>query len=160
MFSRAQKGTSETIIPQEIIGAVENVGFLESIPLWAVTLLGSIFITILSFIMILTVYGRFFKLYIYTAISPIPLSASVGEATQNIAYTFMKSYVGVCLEGVMIVLVCVIFSAFASAPPVIDTDASAVSMLWSYISKIVFNMLILVGTVKMSYRLVKDMMGL
>ena len=110
--------------------------------------------------MILTVYGRFFKLYIYTAISPIPLSASAGEATQNIAYTFMKSYAGVCLEGVMIVLVCVIFSAFASAPPVIDTDASAVSMLWSYIGKIVFNMLILVGTVKMSDRLVKDMMGL
>lgn len=145
MFSRAQKGTSETIIPQEIIGAVENVGFLESIPLWAVTLLGSIFITILSFIMILTVYGRFFKLYIYTAISPIPLSASAGEATQNIAYTFMKSYAGVCLEGVIIVLVCVILSAFASAPPVIDTDASAVSMLWSCIGKIVFiNMLILV----------------
>ena len=159
MFSRAQKGTSETIIPQEIIGAVENVGFLESIPLWAVTLLGGIFITILSFIMILTVYGRFFKLYIYTAISPIPLSASAGEATQNIAYTFMKSYAGVCLEGVMIMLVCVILSAFASAPPVIDTDASAVSMLWSYIGKIVFNMLILVGTVKMSDRLVKDMMG-
>ena len=152
--------TSETVIPQEIIDAVENVGFLESIPLWAVTLLGGIFITILSFIMILTVYGRFFKLYIYTAISPIPLSASAGEATQNIAYTFMKSYAGVCLEGAMIVLACVIFSAFASAPPVIDTDASAVSMLWSYIGEIVFNMLILVGTVKMSDRLVKDMMGL
>ncbi len=152
--------TSETVIPQEIIDAVENVGFLESIPLWAVTLLGGIFITILSFIMILTVYGRFFKLYIYTAISPIPLSASAGEATQNIAYTFMKSYAGVCLEGAMIVLACEIFSAFASAPPVIDTDASAVSMLWSYIGEIVFNMLILVGTVKMSDRLVKDMMGL
>ena len=152
--------TSETVIPQEIIEAVENVGFLESIPLWAVTLLGGIFITILSFIMILTVYGRFFKLYIYTAISPIPLSASAGEATQNIAYTFMKSYAGVCLEGAMIVLACVIFSAFASAPPVIDADASAVSMLWSYIGEIIFNMLILVGTVKMSDRLVKDMMGL
>ena len=152
--------TSETVIPQEIIEAVENVGFLESIPLWAVTLLGGIFITILSFIMILTVYGRFFKLYIYTAISPIPLATSAGEATQNIAYTFMKSYAGVCLEGAMIVLACVIFSAFASAPPVIDTDASAVSMLWSYIGEIVFNMLILVGTVKMSDRLVKDMMGL
>ena len=63
-----------TMIPQEIIDAVNNTGFLESIPLWAVTLLGSVFITILSFIMILTVYGRFFKIYMYTAISPIPLS--------------------------------------------------------------------------------------
>lgn len=151
---------TETFIPQEIIDAVENVGFLESIPLWAVTLLGGIFITILSFVLILTVYGRFFKLYMYTAISPIPLAASAGESTQNVAYTFLKSYAGVCLEGAMIVLACIIFSAFASSAPVVDTDASAVSMLWSYIGELIFNMLILVGTVKMSDRLVKDMMGL
>lgn len=151
---------TETVIPQEIIDAVENVGFLESIPLWAVTLLGGIFITILSFVLILTVYGRFFKLYMYTAISPIPLAASAGESTQNVAYTFLKSYAGVCLEGAMIVLACIIFSAFASSAPIVDTDASAVSMLWSYIGELIFNMLILVGTVKMSDRLVKDMMGL
>ena len=151
---------TETVIPQEIIDAVENVGFLESIPLWAVTLLGGIFITILSFVLILTVYGRFFKLYMYTAISPIPLAASAGESTQNVAYTFLKSYAGVCLEGAMIVLACIIFSAFASSAPVVDTDASAVSMLWSYLGELIFNMLILVGTVKMSDRLVKDMMGL
>lgn len=151
---------TETVIPQEIIDAVENVGFLESIPLWAVTLLGGIFITILSFVLILTVYGRFFKLYMYTAISPIPLAASAGESTQNVAYTFLKSYAGVCLEGAMIVLACIIFSDFASSAPVVDTDASAVSMLWSYIGELIFNMLILVGTVKMSDRLVKDMMGL
>lgn len=151
---------TETVIPQEIIDAVENVGFLESIPLWAVTLLGGIFITILSFVLILTIYGRFFKLYMYTAISPIPLAASAGESTQNVAYTFLKSYAGVCLEGAMIVLACIIFSAFASSAPVVDTDASAVSMLWSYIGELIFNMLILVGTVKMSDRLVKDMMGL
>ena len=151
---------TETVIPQEIIDVVENVGFLESIPLWAVTLLGSIFITILSFVMILTVYGRFFKLYMYTAISPIPLAASAGESTQNVAFTFLKSYAGVCLEGAMIVLVCIIFSSFASAASVVDTDTSAVSMLWSYIGELIFNMLILVGTVKMSDRIVKDMMGL
>ena len=151
---------TETVIPQEIIDAVENVGFLESIPLWAVTLLGGIFITILSFVLILTVYGRFFKLYMYTAISPIPLAASAGESTQNVAYTFLKSYAGVCLEGAMIVLACIIFSAFASSAPVVDTDASAVSMLWSYIGELIFNMVILVGTVKMSDRLAKDMMGL
>lgn len=120
---------TQTIIPQEIIDAVNNCGFMESIPLWAVTLLGSIFITILSFIMILTVYGRFFKIYMYTAISPIPLSAAAGESTQNIAYTFLKSYAGICLEGAIIVLACIIYSAFASSPPIIDATASAVSMV-------------------------------
>lgn len=154
-------GTAEsTVIPQEIIDAVNNTGFLESIPLWAVTLLGSIFITILSFIMILTVYGRFFKIYMYTAISPIPLSAAAGESTQNTAFTFIKSYAGVCLEGAIILLSCVIFSAFASSAPAIDTSASSVSMIWSYIGELIFNMLVLVGTIKMSDRIVKEMMGL
>ena len=154
-------GTAEsTVIPQEIIDAVNNTGFLESIPLWAVTLLGSIFITILSFIMILTVYGRFFKIYMYTAISPIPLAAAAGESTQNTAFTFIKSYAGVCLEGAIILLSCVIFSAFASSAPAIDTSASAVSMIWSYIGELIFNMLVLVGTIKMSDRIIKEMMGL
>ena len=140
--------------------AIDDCGFLESIPLWAVTLLGGIFITILSFVLILTVYSRFFKLYMYTAISPIPLSASASESTQSVAVTFIKSYMGVCLEGAIIVLACVIFSAFASSAPAIDAEASAVTMLWTYIGEIVFNMLVLVGTVKMSDRIVKDMMGL
>lgn len=151
---------TNTVLPQEIIDAVEDCGFLESIPLWAVSLLGSIFITILAFVMILTVYGRFFKLYMYTAISPVPLSCSAGETTQSVTVTFLKSYAGVCLEGAVIILSCIIFSAFAASPPVVDIDASAVSMVWSYITEIIFNMLILVGTVKMSDHVVKDMMGL
>lgn len=152
--------TSETIIPQEIIDAVNECGFLESIPLWAVTLLGGIFITILSFVMILTVYGRFFKLYMYTAISPIPLSACAGESTQNIAITFLKSYAGVCFEGAIIVLACIIFSVFVASPPAVDVNASAISMVWSYVGEVIFNMLVLVGIVKMSDRIVKEMMGL
>lgn len=151
---------TNTVLPQEIIDAVEDCGFLESIPLWAVSLLGSIFITILAFVMILTVYGRFFKLYMYTAISPVPLSCAAGETTQSVTVTFLKSYAGVCLEGAVIILSCIIFSAFAASPPVVDVDASAVSMVWSYITEIIFNMLILVGTVKMSDHVVKDMMGL
>lgn len=151
---------NRTVLPQEIIDAVNGCGFLESIPLWAVTLLGGIFITVLSFVLILTVYGRFFRIYMYTAISPIPLSFAAGEATQSTAMTFIKSYAGVCLEGAIIVLACIIYTAFASSPPVVDTTASTASMVWSYVGEIIFNMLILVGTVKMSDRVVKDMMGL
>ena len=69
----------QTVLPQEIIDAVESCGFFESIPLWAVTLIGGLFITILSFIMIMTVYGRFFRLYLYTAIAPVPCPPSPGN---------------------------------------------------------------------------------
>ena len=52
-----------TVLPSEIVTAIEDCGFLESIPLWAVTLIGGLFIWVLSFVMILSVYGRFFKLF-------------------------------------------------------------------------------------------------
>ena len=150
----------ETILPQEIINAIEECGFLESVPLWAVTLIGSLFITVLSFVMVMTVYGRFFKLYLYTAIAPVPLAAFAGESTQSVGVSFLKSYAAVCLEGAIIVLGCIIFSVFAATPPVIDPDAATVSMVWSYVGELIFNMLVLVGTVKMADRVVREMMGL
>ena len=151
---------TKTVLPQEIITAVKDCGFFESIPLWAVTLIGGLFVTVLSFIMILTVYGRFFKLYLYTAIAPIPLSTIAGEPTQRICASFLKSFTAVCLEGAIIVLSCIIFSLFASSPPVVDTTASAVTQVWKYIGELIFNMLVLVGTIKMSDRVIREMMGL
>ena len=150
----------QTVLPQEIVTAVEDCGFFESIPLWAVTLSGGLFITVLSFIMIMSVYGRFFKLYLYTAIAPVPLSAFAGEPSQSVGKSFIKSYSAVCLEGAIIVLACIIFSVFAASPPVVNPDAAAVTMVWSYIGELVFNMLVLVGAVKMGDRVVREMMGL
>lgn len=153
-------GAQQTVLPQEIITAVEECGFFESIPLWAVTLIGGLFIWVLSFVMILSVYGRFFKMFMYTAIAPIPLSSIAGEPSQNIGKSFLKGYAAVCLEGAIIVLACIIFSVFAASPPVVDVDAAAVSMVWSYIGELIFNMLILVGSIKMADRIVHEMMGL
>lgn len=151
---------TQTVLPEAIVQAIQNCGFFESIPLWAVTLIGGLFITVFSFIMILTVYGRFFKLYLYTAIAPVPLASFAGEPSQSIGKAFLKGYAAVCLEGAIIVLACVIFSVFASSPPVVDTSASAVTMVWSYVGELIFNMLVLVGAVKMADRVVREMMGL
>ena len=153
-------GATATVLPDSIVTAVENCGFFESIPLWAVTLIGGLFITVLSFIMIMTVYGRFFKLYLYTAIAPVPLSTFAGEPSQNVGKSFIKSYAAVCLEGAIIVLACIIFSLFASSPPVVDPNAAAVTQVWSYVGELIFNLLILVGAVKMADRVVREMMGL
>lgn len=160
MTSAGFGSATQTVLPSTIVDAIEDCGFFESIPLWAVTLIGGLFVWVLSFIMILSVYGRFFKMYMYTAISPIPLSTFAGEPTQNVGKSFLKSYAAVCLEGAIIVLACIIFSVFAASPPVVDPDAAAASMVWSYIGELIFNMLILVGAVKMADRVVKEMMGL
>lgn len=153
-------GATETVLPESIVTAIEDVGFFDSIPLWAVTLIGGLFITVLSFVMIMSVYGRFFRLYLYTAMAPVPLSTFGGEPTQNVGKSFLKSYCAVCLEGAIVVLACIIFSLFAASPPAVDSSAAAVTQVWSYVGELIFNMLVLVGAVKMSDRVVREMMGL
>lgn len=106
-------------------------------------------------------YGKRWALtLLYTAIAPIPLSTFAGEPSQSVGKSFIKSYAAVCLEGAIIVLACIIFSLFAAAPPAVNPDAAAVSMVWSYIGELVFNMLVLVGAIKMADRVVREMMGL
>lgn len=160
MASSGMSQFQNTTLPQEMITTIESCGFFESIPLWAVTLIGGLLITVLSFILIMTVYGRFFKLYMYTALAPIPLSTFAGEPSQSVGKSFVRSYCAVLLEGAVILLSCIIFSLFASTPPVVDTSAAAVTQIWSYIAQLSFNMLVLVGTVKMSDRIIREMIGL
>lgn len=147
-------------LPDVIQTKIFECGFFESIPLWIVTLLGSLFITILSFIMLLTVYSRFFQLYMYTALAPIPLSTFAGEGTSSVGKQFLKSYAGVCLQGAIVVLGCIIYSSFITTPPEdFDTSLSAVQLVWNYVGEVIFNMLVLVGAVKMSERVIKEMIG-
>lgn len=148
------------VIPDSMITAIESVSFLDSIPLWAVTILGGLAVTILSFIMILSVYGRFFKIFMYAAIAPVPLSSFAGEPSQSVGKSFVKSYAAVCLEGAIIVLACIIYSLFASSPPTVDASAATITQVWGYVGELIFNMLVLVGMVKMADRIVREMMGL
>ena len=153
--------TTSASLPGEIVSAIEDVGFMQSIPLWLVSFLGSLFITVMSIILILTVYGRFFKLYLYTAISPLPFASFAGENTSGIGKAFVKSYMGVCLEGAVIVLACLIYSAFLSgSSPTVDSSLPAVTMAWEYIGELIFNMLILTGLVKGADRIVREMFSL
>lgn len=161
MSASGLSAVQATTLPPEIVTKISAVSFGESIPLWLVTLLGSLFIWVLSLIMILTVYSRFFKLYMATALAPIPLAAFAGEPTSSIGKSFLKSYAAICLEGCVIVLACIIFSAFASSPPAVgDTSLSAVTLVWNYIGELLFNMLVLVGAIKMSDRIIRELMGL
>ncbi len=160
MTSAGFDSATETILPDDIVTAIEDCGFWESIPLWAVTLIGCLAIWVMSLIMIMSVYGRFFKLYLYSAIATIPLSTFAGEPSQSVGKAFLKSYAAVCLEGAIIVLACIIFSVFAASPPTVDTSAAPVTMVWSYVGELLFNMLVLVGTVKLADRVVRDMLGL
>lgn len=157
----ASIGMATTVtLPQQMQDAIKDLTFLQAIPVWAVSLIGSLVVIVLAFVMVMSVYGRFFKLYLYTAIAPIPLATFAGEPSSHIGKGFLKSYAAVCLEGAIIVLGCVIFSVFAAAPPAIDATVSPTRMVWSYMGELIFNLLVLTGTIKMADRVVREMFGL
>ena len=149
-------------VPETVIDAVENSRLTDSILLLEVTLIGCLLIWVVSFIMLITVYGRIIKIIMYAAIAPIPLSTFAGEPTQNIGKSFLKSFAGVCIEGVVIVLACAIYSSFSmtSLIPESETATEAASIVWNYLGGLLLNMLILCGTVKAADRVSREMMGL
>ena len=91
MTSSGLSALTATTLPDEMVAMIEDVGLIESIPLWAITLLGSLFIWVLALVMILTVYSRFFKLYIATAIAPVPLASFAGQPSSSIGVAFRQS---------------------------------------------------------------------
>ena len=151
----------EFSIPSSVQSKFDSIGILDgAIPVWAVCFIAHIALIVIGIVLLLTVYGRFFRIYMYTAIAPIPLSTLAGQPTENIAKSFLKSYAGVCMQGVVIVLACIIFTAYAASMPQMDTSAEPIKMVWGYVSEVVFNMLVLLGLVKGSDRIIHDMMGL
>ena len=151
----------EFSIPSTVQSKFESIGILDgAIPVWAVCFIAHIAFIVIAIVLLLTVYGRFFRIYMYTAIAPIPLSTMAGQPTEGIAKSFLKSYAGVCMQGVVIVLACIIFTAYAGSMPQIDPSKDAIAMVWTYVSEVLFNMLVLLGLVKGSDRIIHDMMGL
>ena len=151
----------EFSIPTKVQATFNSIGILDgAIPIWAVCFIAHIAFIIIGIVLLLTVYGRFFRIYMYTAIAPIPLSTLAGQPTENIAKSFLKSYAGVCMQGVVIVLACVIYTAYAASMPQMDTTVQPIQMVWKYVSEVIFNMLVLLGLVKGSDRIIHDMMGL
>jgi hypothetical protein len=151
-------------VAPEIVAVAQDAGFFETLFPSVLALIGSLVMTVISAMILLTVFGRMFKVYMYMAISPIPLSTFAGDSTRNIGTAFIKSFAGVCLEGALIMLACVIYTAYLQSPDnmsvLLPSDASLTDMLYAYIFSTVLNMLILLGTIKACDRIVREMMGL
>lgn len=147
-------------LPAEIIEATDKMKFLESIPMWALALIGSFAIAMISFGLILVIYGRFFKIYMYTAVAPLALATFGGTGTSSMGKSFLRSYASICVQGVVIVLCCIIFSAFASSGSPAIVDGSAIMKVWNYLQETFFNMALLVIMIFGANNVVKEMFGL
>lgn len=158
--SKAGINITALTVPDGVQQAIKQLKWNNGLFMAIVAMIGSLVIMVLSIVIVLTVYGRFFKIYLYTAIAPLPLSAFAGQPTSRVGLSFVKAYASVILEGVIIILACVIYASYASSAPVIDTSAKATTIVWQYMGETILSMLIFVGIVRMSDRVIKELMGL
>lgn len=95
---------------------LEQIGaFFQQIPMVLVAGFGNIVIYIAGAVMVMVVYLRFFKLFIYTALAPIPMAFFGSEETSSTGKHFLKAYLSICLEICVIALACVIFGAMVGS---------------------------------------------
>lgn len=159
------KAAGSNNVPSEIIDSISDAKLMTRIGCWLIALLGVVVMVAVCIIILLTVYSRFFKVYIYTAISPIPLATFGAVSTSKVGKGFLRSYGAICLEAVVIILACVIFSAITQSTAglgldgVISGGADASSKLLNYSIQHIISMLILLAVVKASDRLVREFMS-
>lgn len=152
-------------IPNEIKTAIENLPVIPGLIVMVIGLIGSIAITVCTFVVLLTVYGRWFKIYMYMIVSPIPLATLASKTTQNIAIQFLRNFVAVTLEGIVMVMAVWVYKelsdyiGWAVIPTTLDPSMSASTMVFTYLEFTVFNMLILLTVIKTSSQLAKEMFG-
>ncbi|NLD19145.1 MAG: hypothetical protein GX663_02720 [Clostridiales bacterium] len=158
-------GFNKAAVPKEISKALDEPSAIFdpviSILMGAAGLISWLVIVVVSIVILISVYGRFFRLYMYTAISPLMLSSLGGEPTQSIGIGFLKNYAAVCLEGVVITIACIIYIAIAKDPQVTsyDGDWGPLLMVLEYVGTFILYALILLFAVKGADRIAKEMMG-
>ena len=162
MGSIGGMSAASVTLPQEIADAIEEVGFFQSVPLWMVTFLGSLFITVLSFILIMTGLRALFPaVYVYGSGSA---AAGLFRGGGYLVYgKSLSKKLSRCLHGGRYCGAGLfdLFSAFAaSSTPIADTSLPVVTMSWQYVAQTIFNMLILVALIKGAERIAKEMFGL
>lgn len=106
-----------------------------------------------GFQLILMVYGRFFKIYIYLGLIPIALSASSSQKTEQIALTYVKTFISICLEGLIIMIAFIISAKMFNAislpiglKPLDDWNTLMTTV--QYAIQMAFQILMLTGIVK------------
>lgn len=127
---------------------------LAQIPSLLLGLIGFIVAIVLSVTLLLTVIGRFFKIYFFAALSPIPLACFGSESTQSVGQNFLRAFAGVSLEGFIVGLAMIIFAAYSQAPLIDFGSVGIFQWLGSaademaYMYTLIFNMLLLLGIIK------------
>ena len=129
-------------------------------------MVGFIVAIVLAITLILTVFGRFFKIYMFAALSPIPLSTFGSESTQEVGRNFLKSFTAICAEGLIIGLALIVFTAYSQNPVITFEGTGIFEWVGNLAEEItfmftqVFHMILLLGIIKGADQIVHRMFGM
>lgn len=101
-------------LPKQVKLATSGLGATKATLFFIVVLIFALVIMVCSFTIIMVVYGRLFNIYLHLAVAPLALACGAAGPLRSTFVSYLKSFVGVCLQGVVIVIVCIVFSAFAN----------------------------------------------
>lgn len=101
-------------LPKQVKLATSGLGATKATLFFIVVLIFALVIMVCSFTIIMVVYGRLFNIYLHLAVAPLALACGAAGPLRGTFASYLRSFVGVCLQGVVIVIVCMVFSAFAN----------------------------------------------
>lgn len=159
LFSIDSSSGKVAELPSSLVDQLLQLNSLESVGILIVASLGAVAIWISSVVILLLVYVRFFKIYIFAAISPLPLATISGESTARTARSFLLNFIAICLQGIVITIALIIFSSIVNTGFTIDNSKSAVSNVFSYIGLTLLQLFLLVATIRGSDMLTKEITG-
>lgn len=126
---------------------------------------------VVCFSVLLTVLGRFFKIFLYSMIAPVPLALLACEETDHMGKRYLASFFCVCMEGLVIAGACTLFAAcFANGSILTQFGgaaklAEALSVFGDSAESIAGQVMLLLdisifaGMVKGSDRVVRELIG-
>lgn len=98
--------------PHEV--KVKAIDFSPIVALIGVFVNGLIIKAILAIVLIMLI-ARFMWLAVYTTAAPLSLATFAADETKDIGKSFIKSYVGVCLHAMVLLIILVSYSAVAAS---------------------------------------------
>lgn len=131
---------------------VNELGFMDRMFLSTQLFTMSFIMTILKFIIFTQIISRMLMIYVYTALFPLGIVTLGSEPTSEGAKLYLKNYLAICLKGVGIVLVLVMYQILMQSN-IMDTFSPSGEIQ----DALIYEMLMAVALIGMLWKLEKVM---
>lgn len=114
----------------ELMLIVNDMSFWPKIGLILETFIGGLMIQIMSIIITVIIFGRMIEIFVYSAVAPIPVASCMNNDL-NIGKNFLKAYVGLAVQGFVIMVIISIYGVLVNN---VATRTDIHGAIWDVIS--------------------------